>query len=257
MESLSHQLEIVSQFTRQSRPFAEMAVHSESRSFEVFRELGSFSGKEKVLDSGCGPGLVSLYLAEFVGQISGVDLTPAMVNLAAETASKSGIANASFVQGDMTSLPFATGHFDVAVSRYTFHHLEHHREAFAEMIRVTRPGGKVIVVDVNPEAIKRKAYDRFERLRDPSHTSALTFEELIHLGEKHGLKTPQVIQFGLEVDVQHLIASSFPEKVSREDLIQLLAEDLKSNKLSFNVKNEMGSLTMTFPVTAAGWRLSS
>jgi SAM-dependent methyltransferase len=256
VESSAHQLEIVSQFTRQSRPFAEMAAHSESRSFEVFRELGSFSGNEKVLDSGCGPGLVSLYLAEFVGEINGVDLTPAMVKLAAENASKSGIMNASFLQGNMTFLPFPSGHFDVAVSRYAFHHLEHPAAAFAEMIRVTRCGGKVIVVDVTPEAQKRNAYDCFERLRDPSHTSALTLEELSLLGEEHNLKKPDVIEFGLEVDVQNLIASSFPEEVSRENLVQMLADDLRSDNLSFKVKNEDGSLTMTFPVTAVAWRLS-
>ena len=255
MESSAHQLEIVSQFTRQSRPFAENAAHSENRSFEIFRELGSFSGSERVLDSGCGPGLVSLYLAEFVGEVIGVDLTPAMVELAAETASQSGIENAFFFQGNMSALPFPDRHFDVAVSRYVFHHLEHPKTALAEMIRVTRPGGKVIVVDATPAAPKRAAYDQFERLRDPSHTSALTFEELIQLGEPHGLESPEIFQFGLEMDVEALIASSFPEAVGREELIQLLADDLWEDKLSFKVQREEGALTMTFPITAVGWSL--
>jgi SAM-dependent methyltransferase len=254
MESLMHQQEIVSQFTRQSRPFAENEAHSENRSFEIFRELGGFAGTERVLDSGCGPGLVSLYLAEFVGEVIGVDLTPAMVRLAEETALKAGVQNAFFLQGNMTSLPFSRGDFDVSVSRYALHHLEHPQAAFAEMIRVTRPQGKVIVADVTPEAHKREAYDRFERLRDPSHTSALTFEELTRLGAKHGLKRPDVIRFGLAMDVETLIGSSFPEAASSEELIGLLAEDVWQDKLSFQVRREAGgSLTMTFPITAARW----
>jgi len=255
MESSIHRQKIISQFTTQSRPFAEMPAHSENFSLEVFRELGGFSGKERVLDSGCGPGLVSLYLSEFVGQIVGVDLTPSMVQLAAETALKSAIGNASFFQGDMTALPFPADCFDAAVTRYAFHHLEHPGAAFAEMLRVTRPHGKIIVVDVTPEASKLKAYDGFERLRDPSHTAALTLEELISLGTDHGLRNPEVIRFGLEMDARRLLASSFPETVSRKHLLGLLAGDLWEDALSFGIRKEEDVLTMTFPVTAVGWRL--
>jgi SAM-dependent methyltransferase len=256
MESLTHQHAIVSQFTRQSRPFAQVKAHSEQCSLEIFRELGHFSGNERVLDSGCGPGLVSLYLADFVREVTGVDLTPAMVELAAETALKSSIYNVSFLEGNMTALPFSSGQFDTSVTRYTFHHLENPQAAFDEMLRVTRVGGRIIVVDVAPEASKRDAYDHFERLRDPSHTSALTVSELENLGHQHGLQPTKVIRFGLEMDVHTLISASFPESVRREELIQLLTDDLDQDKLAFQMRREEGgSLTMTFPVTAASWHL--
>lgn len=256
MESHGHQSAVVSQFTRQARPFAENKAHSENRSLEIFRELGCFSGKERLLDSGCGPGLVSIYLADFVREVVGVDLTPAMIELAAATAAQSALANISFVEGNMASLPFPADHFDVSVSRYAFHHLENPKVAFQEMLRVTRPGGKIIVVDVTPEAEKRTNYDQFERLRDSSHTSALTVEELVGLGNTQGLKQPEVIQFGLEMNVHQLIDSSFPESLSRDDLIGLLADDEGNDTLSFKVQRQDGRLTMTFPLTAACWQLT-
>jgi SAM-dependent methyltransferase len=255
MESGVHQADIVSQFTRQARPFAENKAHSENRSLDVFRALGCFSGKERLLDSGCGPGLVSIYLAEFVAEVIGVDLTPAMVELAAESARKSSISNVNFLEGNMTMLPFPDDHFDVSVSRYAFHHLENPRKAFAEMLRVTRPGGKIIVLDVTPEPEKRENYDRFERLRDPSHTSALTTEELTDFGMPHGLTRPEVLQFGLEMDALQLINSSFPESVDRNELLGLLAGDVGKDSLSFQIRQEENSLIMTFPLTAAVWWL--
>ena len=155
----------------------------------------------------------------------------------------------------MTALPFSSGQFDVSVTRYTFHHLENPQAAFDEMLRVTRPSGRIIVADVTPEALKRDSYDRFERLRDPSHTSALTGKELASLGNGHGLQPSEIIRFGLEMEANTLLSASFPETVGKEELIQLLTDDLHLDKLSFQVRKEGSSLIMTFPVTAAGWQL--
>lgn len=253
MESEAHQHEIISQFTRQAQPFAENAAHSLDRSLAIFCELGHFSGRERLLDSGCGPGLVSRYLASFVAEVIGVDLTPAMVSLATQGAREAGLQNASFREGDMTCLPFAAAEFDTAVSRYAFHHLENPASAFAELVRVTRPGGRIIVVDATPEGNKRAAYDHFERQRDSSHTSALTPEELTRLGEAHGLGRPQIKKFGVDMAIDALIDSSFPG-VRRGHLIEQLTADLGRETLSFNLRAESGILHLTFPITAAGWQ---
>ncbi len=253
MESSSHQAEIISQFTRQAQPFADNQAHSTDRSFSVFRDLGQLTGRERLLDSGCGPGLVSRYLAPHVGHVVGVDLTPAMVTLATQAAREAGLSNVSFQEDNMTALPFASGEFDVTVTRYAFHHLENPAAAFAELVRVTRPGGRIIVVDVTPETAKRSAYDHFERLRDPSHTSALTVEELLSLGRPHALSQPEIISFGVPMDVSALVDSSFPIEVSREHLTTLLAADLEKNTLSFAVRREAEILHLTFPITGAAW----
>jgi len=56
--------------------------------------------------------------------------------------------------------------------------------------------------------------------------------------------------------VSTLISASFPESVRREELIQLLTDDLDQDRLAFQVRREEGgSLTMTFPVTSASWHL--
>jgi len=254
MESDSHRQEVVSQFTRQSRLFADHRAHSENRSLEVFRELGDFTGRERVLDSGCGPGLVSCHLAPWVGEVVGADLTPAMLELGRSRAAERGLSNVTFVHGDMTSLPFAAGEFDVAITRYAFHHLQNPRAAFAELVRVTKPGGRIMVLDATPEESKREAYDAFERQRDSSHTSALTAPELTSLGEADRLIAPEVRHFGLEMSAESLVASSFPEGDDRQQLLDLLTADVETDHLSFQVRQEEAGMVITFPLTAAMWR---
>ena len=70
-------------------------------------------------------------------------------------------------------LPFADRTFDAVVTRFSFHHLEDPKKALDEMVRVCRPGGRVVVCDVYTTTADQAAeYDRLERLRD-RRTSAL------------------------------------------------------------------------------------
>lgn len=87
--------------------------------------LRKFSSSDRILDSGCGPGIVSRYLAQCVRQVVGIDMTSEMLRVAADTALKEPHVKAKleYCEGNMYSLPFADASFDGAVSRYTFHHL--------------------------------------------------------------------------------------------------------------------------------------
>src|SRR5205814_4673349 len=97
--------------------------------------------------------------------------------------------NATFVEGDVTALPFESFSFDLACSRRTLHHVGRPELALAELVRVTRPGGRVFVDDqiapVDPLAALE--LDRFERARDPSHTRTLPDIDFRHLFEANSL----------------------------------------------------------------------
>jgi len=254
METVEHQQRVISQFTLQARPFAEHQAHSQRESFETLRVLAELSGRERVLDCGCGPGLVSCYLADYAHQVVGVDLTQAMVDQAGAAAASRGLANTSFQTGNVTALPFEDGEFDVTVSRYAFHHLENPEIAFREMLRVTRPGGRIVVADAAPPTAKRANYDAFEKRRDPSHTSALTLEELYFLGERAGLGEVVIRSFGVPMTLDSLIDASFPEPADRIVLRELIQADVDVDALSFNARVEDGVHLITFPIAALTWR---
>lgn len=108
----------------------------------------SASRAQQVLDVAYGPGIVVTHLAPHCREITGCDITPAMLDKARERCAAKGIANARFVPGRVEALPFGDNSFDVVVSRSAVHHFTDPPVAFSEMARVVRKGGRVITVDV-------------------------------------------------------------------------------------------------------------
>ncbi|MFJ3790591.1 class I SAM-dependent methyltransferase [Kitasatospora sp. NPDC090091] len=95
-----------------------------------------------VADLGCGPGHVAAWLAEQGAEVVGIDLSPGMVAVARREHPA-----VEFREGDLLRLPAADGEFAAAVALYSVIHLEPHelKPAFAEMRRVLRPGGVLLV----------------------------------------------------------------------------------------------------------------
>jgi SAM-dependent methyltransferase len=143
---------------------AELAEH-------VRRLLGPFDGTEAVLDAGCGAGALAFAFAPSVREVVGVDVREEYLEAARAIAP----ANARFVQGDAQSLPFAYGAFDIAGSHRVLHHLRRPELAVSELARVTRPGGRILVVDQlgSIDPLRSMEMDRFEHLRDPTHQRLL------------------------------------------------------------------------------------
>src|SRR4051794_39168975 len=92
----THDERIREQFTKQADPFAAMRIHSQETSLEWLREELRLKGYERVLDAGCGPGLVACHLSPYGREIVGVDVTPAMISKARTLATERGCRNLTF-----------------------------------------------------------------------------------------------------------------------------------------------------------------
>jgi ubiquinone/menaquinone biosynthesis C-methylase UbiE len=133
--------------------------------------LSPLRGDEWALDSGCGLGALALALAPLVGEVVGVDSDEERIEAARTLAP----ANVSFVVGDAAALPFGRASFDLAGSRRVLHHARRPELVVAELARVTRPGGRILLTDqIAPaDPLAALELDAFERARDPSHTRLL------------------------------------------------------------------------------------
>lgn len=103
-----------------------------------------------VADIGCGTGSVSFMISRLVGklgQVIGVDSNQYAINYCNEIVRSKGIPNIKFMISDATRLEFESHTFDVAYSRFLFQHVKNASEALREMVRVTKPGGAVMVED--------------------------------------------------------------------------------------------------------------
>jgi arsenite methyltransferase len=116
---------------------------------------------ERILDVGCGPGYYVDELAEQVGDgghVSGVDLSPVMLAVARERCA--GRGNTDFHEGEATALPVGDDEFDAVVSVQVLEYVPDVERALAEMRRVLRPGGRVVLWDVDWGTLSMHARDR-------------------------------------------------------------------------------------------------
>ena len=104
---------------------------------------------QTLLDVGCGPGTVTLDLADRVspGCVTGIDREASVIDQAEELRNRRGTTNVSFLIGDVYSMEFADASFDVVHAHQLLQHLTNPIAALQEMYRVLRPEGIVAVRD--------------------------------------------------------------------------------------------------------------
>ena len=104
-----------------------------------------------VLDVGCGPGMHTLAMAGFVGplgRVVGIDHDARMIDAAQKRAREAGVdAWVTHQTGDAYALPFDDGAFERTRSERMLQHLLDPPRAVAELVRVTAPGGRVVIAD--------------------------------------------------------------------------------------------------------------
>ena len=115
------------------------------------REVAELAPRARVLEVGSGPGRLATRLADLAPdvRVTGIDISPEMVERANSLAARSRVADrVEFRIGDVASLPFADASFDVVVSTFSLHHWPSPTNGLAEIYRVLRPGGAAHIYDV-------------------------------------------------------------------------------------------------------------
>ena len=181
---MGHDGVVREEFARQSAAMDEAKIFTDGEIIEkiVSAVLGG-GGVGRVLDAGCGPGILSAALAPRVGEVRALDITSEMIARAEARVGKLRLDNVGFEVGSVDELPYCDGFFDVVVTRLMLHHLVSPSRAVEEMARVLRRGGRLVVADIitseNPE--EARLHNALEMLRDPSHVRALPASELLGL----------------------------------------------------------------------------
>jgi ubiquinone/menaquinone biosynthesis C-methylase UbiE len=238
----------IDQFTRQAQGYARSATIRNDDVLKRFIELAELRVEDTALDVACGPGLVVCAFAPHVRHATGIDITPAMLDQARQLQADKGLRNIAWVEGYGSHMPFADGEFSVVTSRYAFHHFASPLAVLREMMRVTRPDGTILIADSAPSAAMADAFNRMEKLRDPSHARALSIEEWGQLLTEAGLTLSHVEQFRLAGDLDSLLARSFPAEGDEARIRQMFEDALEEDFLDVQARREGGRIVYGFPI---------
>lgn len=177
-------------FSRQASAFEDhRSNHALTDQAEWLFEPLRCGPQDMLLDVAAGTGHAARSLAAKVRVAVAVDLTEAMLQAGQRSAQQDGLSNVIFLRGDALDLPFLDQSFDVVISRFATHHIEHPDIQLAEMARCLRPGGRLALADIvaDEDSQAAEAQERIERLRDPSHARTVSVTELVETTRALGL----------------------------------------------------------------------
>ena len=251
-----HALSIQEEFTRQSAAFNAAPVMRSAETLQSLLDLVPGDAGGDWAEVACGPGLIGRGLAPKLRRVLGVDLTRAMLEVGRREARQAGLGNVAFLQGDAMQLPFADGSLAGAVTRFSLHHIPLPRRCVAEMARVVRPGGRLVLADHTTVADGEGAawHQEIERLRDPSHWACLTPAALRRLGERAGMELLEERTIPFTLDYEEWLTRGTGGPQMRPLIEQLLAERPEGAE-SFAVRPDVaGRPTLHLRYWLALWR---
>ena len=180
--------DIARQFDRMSQAYADNPGHARGADLEIVLDFLQPNSEMRVLDLATGPGHTAAAIAPFVREVIASDIAPAMLERAAELATRRGLANMRVERIDAESIGYPDASFDAVTVRVAPHHFLDVGKAVREVARVLRPGGVFVLEDsVAPDDRRLDDYlNALERLRDPTHVRSLNRVEWeAHLRDAH------------------------------------------------------------------------
>lgn len=242
----THREQILDQFTRQAALFQQTHRNAAS-ALDLTLAVCELHADDEVLDVACGPGVVACAFAQVARHVTGIDITPTMLEHARKLQTEKNLANVDWKLGDVERLPFDDASFSFVVSRYAIHHLQDPLIVVREMARVCRPGGRVALIDSAPAPGQAEGFNAAEKMRDPSHTRALTASALKALLDGAGLRLVREQLYAWEVAARPLIERSFPNPGDGERLYRRYEQDVDVDSIGMNARHVDGVLHVTFP----------
>ena len=181
---------VVTEYARLSKAYdAKWAFYIEATTRETIARL-SLAADDRLLDVGCGTGalLHSLSGIHPAAQLTGIDPVPEMLATARGKLSPA----VRLHEGWVEQLPFANAQFDVLVSCNMFHYIACPDEALAEMRRVLRPRGKLVITDWCGDYLACRLFDRYQRLRGRAHARIYRARDCKRLLEQAGFAAVKI-----------------------------------------------------------------
>ncbi len=164
--------------------------HTYNQMLETAAEIAQLSGREVVLEIGCGNGELTQVLAQRSRFVAVVDTSAAALENNRAACQARGYANVDFLEGDARRLPIESASFDVVYVHMLLHHVVSAQQVLAEARRVLKPGGCLVVTEIMPSDVpaQQRIQNAIEVLKNPTHIGVISMEEVISMMQQAGLQ---------------------------------------------------------------------
>jgi len=256
-EPTNHKDQVLDQFTQQAESYTQLTANLQPHNRPD--DLAAFGATpdDIALDVACGSGGLAIPIAARVRAVTGIDLTPAMIEQGRARAAAKDLANIDWVVGDVDPLPFADDSFSLVMCSAAVHHFERPTPVFREMVRVCRPGGRIAIRDLAFAPDKGETFDGMERKRDPSHVRVLSLDELRALADNLDLTELVVAPYRTPpLPLEAILATSFPTECTIDDVRAIFRADAESgeDRLGVQAQAKDGALFISYPMATLVWR---
>jgi ubiquinone/menaquinone biosynthesis C-methylase UbiE len=246
MASSDPQLDKVrAQFTRQAAAYARMRQACDETAFRNYLAFSHAEPRHRVLDVACGPGFMTMVFATHCEAVIGFDATDSFLALATAEAARRGLDNLRFEHGNAETLPYDDASFDLVLCRAAFHHMSEPALVLAEMARVTRPGGHLLIADMlaSSDAEQAAYHNRMEQLCDPSHVRALATHDFDAMYDVAGLhlvarRTSAIHHKSVAEWMEH----GGPPPEAANEIMAMMEASLNTDRSGLAVRREDGLL---------------
>ncbi|MEJ0004107.1 MAG: class I SAM-dependent methyltransferase [Pararobbsia sp.] len=246
---MEHHALVADQFGATASAYLTSAVHASGADLatlaaEVGAAVGSSPGSEgggRVLDLGCGAGHASFAVAPRVREVVAYDIAQPMLDVVAAAARERRLPNVTTRLGPVETLPFDDASFDWAISRMSAHHWRDVPAALAEMRRVLKPSGRVLLIDIaGPDhPLHDTPIQAIELLRDASHIRDYRADEWLAFFRKAGFAHVSVRErWRLPIDFAAWIARMRTQPLQVEAIRAIWAAAPDEVRTYFNVQGD-------------------
>jgi|SRR5271166_202161 len=232
------------QFNKQAQAYEKLTVVTERKLLDHIVSISGARAGDRVIDFACGPGFVGMAFAEKGALVTGVDVTDRFLEHANAEAKRRQLANISFRAGNVEALAIAPDTFDLAVCRFAFHHFGNPVKALCEMKRVTRPGGRIVIVDMIGSENQQFAdyHNRVERLCDPSHARAIPASEFERMFAENRLVVLSRFQRETSYGLSEWMAHGGPSRENRAAIVAMMEASIDRDRCGLKVRRENGEI---------------
>ena len=235
-----------SNFGRQAEAYAGNQLLADRKNLDDILTLARISKGDRVLDVATGTGFLAAALAASAGEVLATDLTPGMLQKAHTLIGNR--PNVAYVLADAENLPFREASFDAVTCRVALHHFPDPPTSIAEMARVCKRHGRVVIMDIisSEDPAKSAYHNRMEKLRDSSHVREYPLSVLEGMITAAGLRVETTKLWRYTWDVEAWLAIANPARPTADRIRQMMRDAIAGDKSGLNIEERSDGLFFTY-----------